>query len=136
MPPVAQTKVDDTPVVGTGMPGAARYFPELEALRGLAFVLVFLRHSDGIVTFASTDTGTHVSLLGAFVRAGHTAASLFFILSAFLLSLPFLVEAQGGRPVRRSTGGNRARMQGPSRWSTPGSIRPGRRTSAAGSSAR
>jgi peptidoglycan/LPS O-acetylase OafA/YrhL len=98
---VAHTQADDTPVIRAGR-GGLRYFPELEALRGLAFVLVFLRHSDGIITFGTTDTGTHVSLLGAFVRAGHTAASLFFILSAFLLSLPFLVEAAGGRPVRWS----------------------------------
>lgn len=42
-------------------------------------------------------SGIIASPLTAFVRAGHTGVSLFFILSGFLLSLPFLKEAAGGR---------------------------------------
>ena len=35
----------------------------------------------------------------AFVWMGHTGVTLFFVLSAFLLSRPFLAEAYGGRHV-------------------------------------
>ena len=33
----------------------------------------------------------------AYLRAGHTAVTLFFVLSAFLLALPFLAETDGRR---------------------------------------
>ncbi|MBI3781891.1 MAG: acyltransferase [Deltaproteobacteria bacterium] len=80
----------------------ARYLPELECLRGIAIALVFVYHAAGFID------GSHGQRLGvwvgpwrAFVQAGHTGVSLFFILSAFLLSLPFLEEAAGGKPVDR-----------------------------------
>jgi len=37
----------------------------------------------------------------AFLWMGHTGVTLFFVLSAFLLSRPFLAEAYGGRHVSR-----------------------------------
>ena len=44
---------------------------------------------------------TYVGPFLAFVRAGHAGVDLFFVLSAFLLSLPFLAEIRGGPVVSR-----------------------------------
>ena len=68
-------------------------------MRGIAIVLVFLRHADDAVS--APASGTVVGPVAAFARAGHTGVSLFFIISAFLLSLPFLDEAMGQPPVQR-----------------------------------
>jgi peptidoglycan/LPS O-acetylase OafA/YrhL len=76
---------------------SATYFPEVESLRGIAIVLVVLFHA---ATFGRPLLGRHVSPALAFLYAGHTGVTLFFVLSAFLLSLPFLAAAAGGRPVR------------------------------------
>src|SRR6266446_8853408 len=99
MPPNA---TQDASVSRAAIRGAGRYFPEVEALRGWAITLVFLRHADGLINLGTTETGSRVSPAQAFVRAGHTGVSLFFIISGFLLVLPFLAEAAGGRTVRRS----------------------------------
>ncbi len=44
--------------------------------------------------------GSTVSPLLSFITAGHTGVTLFFVLSAFLLSRPFLEEKQSGRRVQ------------------------------------
>jgi hypothetical protein len=106
---------------------------ELESLRGWAITLVFLYHVEGWL--ALPRPGDEVSPLWAFIRAGHTGVSLFFVLSGFLLSRPFLVEGLGGPRVdvrsyyrrralrilpiylvgrRRRRGGVRHGSQGPS----------------------
>ncbi len=85
-----------------GIRPSTRYLPEVECLRGLAILLVFAFHLDSVVqNFRGHPPGTIVSPALAFVAAGHTGVSLFFILSGFLLSLPFLAEVRGGRPVGR-----------------------------------
>src|SRR5207253_11349180 len=75
--------------------------PELESLRGLAITLVFLVHAAGMVTPDRMRTGAPLSVGGALMLSGHTGVSLFFILSGFLLSRPFLAEIGGGRRVDR-----------------------------------
>src|SRR5215475_2581409 len=71
----------------------------LDGLRGLAGALVYVYHADFLVrtgTATPVDlSGTSVSPLAAFVRAGNTGVSLFFVLSGFLLSRPFMVELRG-----------------------------------------
>ncbi len=86
-----------------GVRRSSTYLPELEALRGVAITLVFLHHAIGMVEGAwGTALGkVHVSLPRAFFVAGSTGVTLFFVLSAFLLALPFLAEAEGGKRVRR-----------------------------------
>jgi peptidoglycan/LPS O-acetylase OafA/YrhL len=81
-----------------GIRDAAHYVPQLEALRGVAILLVVIFHADGMLNECE---GTWVSPLAAFVHAGHTGVTLFFVLSSFLLSRIFIVEARGGRPVSR-----------------------------------
>lgn len=74
--------------------------PELDSLRGLAIVLVLLTHYDGYVNWGHNHvSGTPIPFLRAVVLGGHTAVTLFFLLSAFLLSRPFLAEAAGGPRV-------------------------------------
>ncbi len=86
--------------VPAGIRRGTTYFPELESLRGLAIALVFVFHADAALLFPfGTRTGSVVPLPLAFVWAGHSGVTLFFVLSAFLLSLPFLDEAYGGRAV-------------------------------------
>src|SRR5215470_4272450 len=83
-----------------GVAVATPFLPELESLRGIAIALVVLFHIDSRVTFFEPkETIRAVSPLFAFVRAGNTGVALFFILSAFLLSMPFLAQAAGGKHV-------------------------------------
>ncbi len=83
-----------------GIRASASFFPELESLRGWAILLVFLFHADGAIT-GDGPIGTTVSPALAFITAGHTGVTLFFVLSAFLLARPFLEEGRGGRRVER-----------------------------------
>jgi peptidoglycan/LPS O-acetylase OafA/YrhL len=69
------------------------HLPELDSLRGLAIALVVLYHVDYLVE--GTPKASQVSLPWAFIAAGHSGVTLFFVLSGFLLSRPFL--ADGGR---------------------------------------
>ncbi len=73
-----------------------RFLPELESLRGIAVLLVVAFHVDGYIRFGSPSPP---SLLASVVHAGHTGVDLFFVLSAFLLSLPFFAAARGGPPA-------------------------------------
>jgi peptidoglycan/LPS O-acetylase OafA/YrhL len=73
----------------------AEYSRELEALRGVAILLVFAYHASSMLLGGYRFDGSWVSPAAAFVYAGHTGVTLFFVLSAFLLSRPFLAEARG-----------------------------------------
>ena len=77
---------------------AATYLPELESLRGIAIILVYAFHTDGLVHFLMPDRPLPALPL-ALVRGGNTGVDLFFVLSGFLLGLPFVHEAHGGRRV-------------------------------------
>jgi peptidoglycan/LPS O-acetylase OafA/YrhL len=85
-----------------GIRRSAAYLAELESLRGVAILLVLLFHLDGFILGLAHRSHTIVSPAFAFIGAGHSGVSLFFILSAFLLSLPFLAEADGGKRVVRT----------------------------------
>lgn len=72
-----------------------RYLFELECIRGLAIALVFLFHAWGITV--GRVEGEVPFWLG-YVVAGNTGVTLFFVLSGFLLSLPWLRHLRhGGR---------------------------------------
>ena len=79
-------------------PGA--YIPELESLRGLAILLVVSYHIS-LLEIGTKVVPASIPYPRSFVRAGHTGVSLFFVLSALLLSQPFITGARGGRRVVR-----------------------------------
>ena len=84
-----------------GIRRSTSYLPAVESLRGLAILLVFSYHADEILAGGHGYlTGSLVSPLRAFITSGHSGVTLFFVLSAFLLSRPFLAEARGGSRVR------------------------------------
>jgi peptidoglycan/LPS O-acetylase OafA/YrhL len=92
-------RVTSTPA---GIRPSTVYLPELESLRGVAIVLVMFFHADGVVRMPFLNTiGMWPPLATALIFGGHTGVTLFFVLSAFLLSMPFLAEAEGGRTVSR-----------------------------------
>lgn len=109
-PPIApeRARADDQFIIRpVGVRRSSTYFRELESLRGIAITLVFLYHWYLVFLYngAGLLVGTRgmlVSPVSAFVIAGYTGVSLFFVLSAFLLSLPFLAEAAGGKRVVRA----------------------------------
>jgi len=90
----APTSVPPAP----GLPRGPAYLPELEALRGFAIVLVFLFHAGSLLDHTN-GAGRMVSPLAGFVYSGSTGVDLFFILSGFLLSRPFLRAAATGAHV-------------------------------------
>lgn len=79
--------------LSAGLRRRGDYQLEVECLRGWAIVLVFLFHAWGI----SVGDGTRdVPLPLAFVVAGNTGVTLFFVLSGFLLSRPWLRALRNG----------------------------------------
>jgi peptidoglycan/LPS O-acetylase OafA/YrhL len=70
-----------------GVRHESTYLHQLESLRGVAILLVFLFHVYGI-TFGKVEQ--QPSWLLSFVTGGNTGVTLFFVLSGFLLSLPWL----------------------------------------------
>ncbi|MBN2035298.1 MAG: acyltransferase [Chitinispirillaceae bacterium] len=83
--------------------GQSRY-DELDALRGIAALSVVLWHFV-CATYTVTDPGTKSFVMSLyFLVQGRAAVILFFILSGFVLSLPFFREPRpgyGGFVVRR-----------------------------------
>jgi peptidoglycan/LPS O-acetylase OafA/YrhL len=75
---------------------------EVECLRGLAISLVVAHHVHGLVYWMQPlALVPRPWPIAVAVLTGYTGVDLFFILSGFLLSRPFLAEARGGREVSR-----------------------------------
>lgn len=97
-----------------GLTSDATFLPALEGLRGIAILLVFFHHAskapsalDDIVrTLSPVDGELLDSALGplhAFVVSGQTGVTLFFILSAYLLSRPFIAAHRNERVASATT---------------------------------
>ena len=67
------------------------YLSQVDALRGWAILLVFFFHAWGI---SGGSTGSEPSLWFSYVAAGRTGVTLFFVISGFLLSIPWLRAMQ------------------------------------------
>ena len=78
----------------SGLRQGASYLYELECLRGIAILLVFFSHTHGVV-FGNRPH--QPSLLMSYIVSGNTGVTLFFVLSGFLLSLPWLNYLRGAR---------------------------------------
>jgi peptidoglycan/LPS O-acetylase OafA/YrhL len=75
-------------------PNPSRVFlPDLESLRGIAIGLVLIGH---VISFVHGGEvrGVRVSALLALFIGGHTGVTLFFVLSGYLVSRPFLASAR------------------------------------------
>jgi len=80
------------------------YFPEIDGIRFLAIILVILFHIHGYFTVKSgnsfTDDPSAYGLLNTFLVNGDRGVQLFFVLSGFVLCLPFAHHyINGGKKV-------------------------------------
>jgi peptidoglycan/LPS O-acetylase OafA/YrhL len=65
--------------------GPRFYHPELDGLRMVAFLLVFVSHSQTHMPHSWAWTGPAAPVIVAFLKAGAYGVNLFFVLSAYLL---------------------------------------------------
>ncbi|MFQ3325227.1 MAG: peptidoglycan/LPS O-acetylase OafA/YrhL [Pseudomonadales bacterium] len=73
------------------------YIAELESIRGIAVILVFFFHLYGMTISGAKIKPDSYSLPMSFIAGGNTGVTLFFVLSGFLLSLPFIKGSQRGQ---------------------------------------
>lgn len=85
----------------TGIRAGASYIYELECVRGIAILLVFAFHVYGV---SMGDSAREPTLLNSFMIGGNTGVTLFFVLSGFLLSQPWLKVLVDGTARRPSIG--------------------------------
>lgn len=78
--------------------GGKGHIPELESLRGLAILLVVAFHYFGILTGAD-GTGPETAFPIKIAAAGNSGVTLFFVLSGFLLCMPFIGALRQGTRV-------------------------------------
>ncbi|MEO6570810.1 MAG: acyltransferase family protein, partial [Ilumatobacteraceae bacterium] len=93
---VQRTRFEHWLLGGTGV--SARSVPELDGLRGIAVLMVFLRHAwsfggspDYALGNGDVALSTLLSMLG-------TGVELFFVLSGFLVARRFVAAAELGQP--------------------------------------
>jgi len=68
------------------------YFPEIDGIRFLAIIMVILFHIHGYFVEKSGNTfmdAGNYPLLDSILQGGHNGVQLFFVLSGFILCLPF-----------------------------------------------
>ena len=84
-----------------GVRGEVGSIPTLDGVRGIAVLWVIAFHYAALRPLDSDPwlgAIAAVPLLNAVVRGGYLGVDLFFLLSGFLLSLPWLLRADAGRP--------------------------------------
>lgn len=73
-------------------PFGRREYDFIDGLRGIAILLVIVCH----VVFVNPHAGGITRILGALFRSGAIGVSLFFVLSGFLIALPFWSRLKEG----------------------------------------
>ena len=76
---------------------SGRFVPEIDGLRFAAIASVFLYHFHGNVVADGVIAGTHDSFR-AIVEHGYRGVNLFYVISGFILGLPFAAHHLTGRP--------------------------------------
>ncbi len=83
---------------------SGRYIPEIDGLRFVSIALVLLYHEAGYFQFnfrGAYTPGPDADVLGIVVGTGHHGVELFFMISGFVLALPFAAHyLAAARPVR------------------------------------
>lgn len=89
-----------SPAALVGLRSPTRYMPQLEALRGWAILLVVVFHYFGILFNGGAGGLPESSPLWLrVVAAGNTGVTLFFVLSGFLLTQPFILASRNGEQI-------------------------------------
>jgi peptidoglycan/LPS O-acetylase OafA/YrhL len=83
-----------------GLPQPSNYLHELESLRGWAILLVVIFHYAGMIGASYLWPLNQSATLQALSFAGNTGVSLFFVLSGFLLTRPFLQRLTNDQPLQ------------------------------------
>ena len=100
----------DVPVVERGLTGrlrrvtsSARFIPEVDGLRFIAIFSVLLFHLNGqllVKSDAVSAVAAQNSLLARLFATGHIGVQLFFVVSGFILSMPFATHyLRAGKPI-------------------------------------
>jgi len=66
---------------------------ELDSIRGIGILLVFFFHACG---FLKVNLDFMPNILSSFIKEGHSGVTLLFVLSAFLISKPYLKSMNSG----------------------------------------
>lgn len=86
--------------VPAGLRNPTGYIPQLESLRGWAILLVIIFHYYGVLIGDGVFPAQENTSLGVLIsRAGNTGVTLFFVLSGFLLTLPFVRAIRDGEHI-------------------------------------
>ena len=80
-------------------PQASHRFHELDSVRGIAALIVVLHHFFYMWFFSQTGRSDLLSQLYYPLIAGHESVILFFLLSGFVLSLPYLSGKEQSYPT-------------------------------------
>jgi peptidoglycan/LPS O-acetylase OafA/YrhL len=84
-----------------GVRSEVGFIPPLDGMRGIAVLWVMLFHFTALrggVVDPWIEALARVPLLDAVVRNGYLGVDLFFLISGFLLTMPWLLRARAGEP--------------------------------------
>ena len=85
-------------IAGLRQPNA--YIPQLESLRGWAILLVVSFHFYGILLGDTGQLSNETPIWVRVIGAGNTGVTLFFVLSGFLLTRPFIMNLDSNASVK------------------------------------